>query len=177
MDNTYSRRFAVVMGWVTLLSAVFGVVLSILMWSHLEAFVALTSDPLAAPYDLSHMSLSMRLIGGAVSLSGALIGAYGLLNLRRTFLEASAGRALSLLSVMCFRRFAWVSLILVMVGIVQSSLYGVIYSMSDVNSQNQVSVTFGSLEMGQLFSAVLLVFAAQVFAMGRQAEEDAAGII
>lgn len=163
------QGFARVMAFVTLAGAVLVLATAVLAWVFLNALAGFVPDFPAHPGELS---LGARLAGLTVSLLSAAIQVYGLLALRQTFLEAAAGRWLSLKSVIGFRRFAWVSVIMVFVGVVRASAYSVVFSWHNPPGSRELAISFGSQELGQLFTALLFVFAAHVFAAGREIEEE-----
>ncbi|MGP1352292.1 MAG: hypothetical protein ACTS1Z_03135 [Parasphingopyxis sp.] len=171
------RRFAGLLALATLAGAVALPVLSALVWLFWDYFAPAASANLGGAFDLSSLGTGARLAGFAVSMAGAAIWSYGLLSLRRTFVEAAAGRPLSKAAVHGFRRFAWVAFLMVFVGIVQNALYVVIYSISDPNTDGQLSIQFGSNELGALFIGLLFVFVAHVFATGQQAVDENAAFL
>ena len=66
---------------------------------------------------------------------------------------------------------------MVFVGIIQATAYSVILSMGDPAVQNVLTVTFATPEITALFTALAFVFAAHVFAAGRQAEAENEGFV
>jgi len=128
-----------------------------------------------APYygfDLQPLGATTRGIGLLLYLTIALIHAYGLLGVRQTFLEAATGRALSKKSVLGFRRFAWVSLTLVLLKELRHTGTVVILSASNPDTPGSLSFQFGSPQISALFTALLLVFVAYVFTEGKRAREE-----
>ncbi|MDA4844576.1 hypothetical protein [Hoeflea poritis] len=133
-------------------------------------------DP-AGTVDLTTTSPFAKLLALSVEMIGVLIFVYGLAGLRRTFVESARGRWFSSVSISGFRRFAWVSLAMVFVEIVQQSAMSVIMSVGTPGLQNQLSITFGSLELAKLFTALLFVFVAQVFVAGKAVDDENAAFI
>ncbi|RJY09890.1 DUF2975 domain-containing protein [Aurantiacibacter aquimixticola] len=122
-------------------------------------------------------STDLRLAGAFIALMGGIVRAYGLLGLRRTFTEAASKRPLSKRAVVGFRRFARVELLMVPIGIVQFSAFGYVVSLSDNIDGGSVSIRFGTPELGAFFIALLLAFAAEVFAEGRRAADENASFL
>jgi hypothetical protein len=175
--NRSTRRFAGIMARVTLLGAAALPVLAAAIWIYLDFFGRLAMDSGFMAFDPGAVGLSGRLAGFVVSLAGAGLQVWSLLCLRKTFQEAADGRALSAVAVFSFRRFAWISLAMVFVGIAQHTGYVAIVSMSDPDLPNQIAIRFGSGELKSLLIALLFVFAAQVFAAGREAQEENAAFL
>ncbi|MEP3245370.1 MAG: DUF2975 domain-containing protein [Sneathiella sp.] len=170
--NSHPNRFAVFLAQVTLLGVIALPLSAVAIWLFWDQFANLAIGNLQHPYDVTDLSLEARLAGCALFLFGACLQAYGLLGVRQTFLEAAKGNALSARSVEGFRRFAWVSLSMVFVGIAQHTGLIILFSLSDPAHQGALSVQVGSEEVKALFMALLLVFIAHVFAEGRSAKEE-----
>lgn len=170
MTAAVPRRFARLMAALTLAAAAAAPILAGVIWFWMPEMLALAGQ--AAPVSPDAAPLGARLAGFAVALAGALLQAAGLLSLRRTFLEAADGRALSSAAVTNFRRFAWIALILVPVAIVQNTAYIAILTAADPAQPGQISINLGTNELKALFTGALFVFAAHVFAAGRAAEEE-----
>ena len=175
--NHSTRRFARVMAWATLLGAAALPVFAAAIWVFLDDVAPLAMNSGFMAFDPGTVGLWGRSSGFLVSLAGAGLQAWGLLCLRRTFLEAAEGRALSAVAVVSFRRFAWISFAAVFVGIAQHTGYVAIVSVSDPDVPNRIAVGVGSNELKALFTALLFVFAAHVFAAGREAEEENAAFL
>ncbi|WP_299324489.1 hypothetical protein [Parasphingopyxis sp.] len=176
-QSTAQRRFASLLALATLAGAIALPVLTIIIWLFWDYFAPTAAANLGQGFDLSTLGVGARMAGFAVSMVGAAIWSYGLLSLRRTFAEAADGRPLSLAAVRGFRRFAWVAFLMVFVGIVQNTLYIMIYSISDPNRDGQLSIHFGSGELGALFIGLLFVFVAHVFATGQRAVDENAAFL
>jgi hypothetical protein len=115
--------------------------------------------------------------GWVIALVGAVPPMIGLWSVRRTFLENAQGRPFSEASVRGFRRFAWASLIAMVVAIVERSATGVAVSVLSPDIQNVLSIGFGSEDVSRLFGALLLVAVAHMFAEGRRLAEDVEGLL
>jgi hypothetical protein len=115
--------------------------------------------------------------GWLVALLTAAPTVIALWSVRRTFLEAGAGRAFSEASVRGFRRFAWASLAAVLAGMIGESATGLAVTVLSPEIQNQLSIGIGSEEVGRAFGALLLVSVAHMFAEGRQMAEDVEGLL
>ncbi|MEL6829806.1 MAG: hypothetical protein AAFO63_06685 [Pseudomonadota bacterium] len=160
------------MAHLTLLGAVALPVSSVAIWLFWDTLATLSAAGLGHIYDPTRLNTVSRLIGFGVFFVGALIQAYGLLGLRETFLEGVAGTPLSPRGVGGFRRFAIVSLIMVLMGVVQHTVIVLLLSINDPSMPGALSFQFGSNEVGSLFMALLLIFVAQVFTVGQRAEEE-----
>ncbi len=170
---TLSRRSAPrLLAGLTLAAAIALPLATMGVWLFWDQLAPASPDPALRYYDPTALGIGGRLAGFALFLTGALIQAYGLLGLRRTFLEAAAGRAFSLSSVYGFRRFAWVSLFMAAFAIVQRTGLIVLLSVSDPARQNALSIQFGTPELKAMFMGLLLVFVAQVFAEGKAAKDE-----
>ncbi|MEM6682350.1 MAG: hypothetical protein AAF607_08915 [Pseudomonadota bacterium] len=129
--------------------------------------------PVAATgLDVTALDLTGRVIGFSVSMVLALIHSYGLLGLAQTFAQGALGNALSAQSIAGFKRFTWTALALVPAKIAQQTFLILLVSLSDTASPGQIAVRIGSPEISAGFTAILLVFVAQVFVQGHAAEEE-----
>jgi hypothetical protein len=167
-----SRRLAAVLAFVALLGAIALPIVAAAIWLFWGQLAPFASGNLQYAFDLASLSAAARLAGFGLFFIGAAIQAYGLLGLRQTFLEAAVGRSLSDRSVLGFRRFAWVSLVMVFFAIAQRTGLIVIFSMSDPAHEGALSIQLGSTELKALFMALLLVFVAHVFVEGKQAKDE-----
>ncbi|MEO1241751.1 MAG: hypothetical protein AAFX54_07560 [Pseudomonadota bacterium] len=172
-----TQRFAALLAQLTLAAAAALPVIAALIWIFWDALAPLAAAQIGSPYDLTALGAGGRFAGFGVMLVGAALQAYGLLGLRRTFLEASRDRALSTAAVNGFRRFAIISLVMVFIGIVQRAALIIIFSLSDPAHQGALSIQFGTPELKALFMGLLLVFVAQVFAQGKKAQDENAAFL
>lgn len=171
MNNKY-EKYANIFAKVTLLGALIFPLLSFLIWGFWDQFSTLIARSLNYAFDLNLLTTTDRLLGFVVSLIGALIQSYGLLGLRKTFLQAANGHALSFEAINGFRRFAWVTLIMVFVSIIQRTAYIAIFSTSDPAFQGMLEIQLGSPELNGLFIGFLLVFVSLVFDEGKKSKEE-----
>ena len=165
-------RFAALLATLALIGAVAFPLMAAAIWLFWDQFAPFAAANLPGVYDLTSLDAGARLTGFGLSMAGAAIQSYGLLGLRRTFLEAAQGRALSARAVEGFSVFAWVSLIMVFVGILQRAGLIAVISLSDPAYQGALSIQFGSRELGAAFMGLLLVFVAHVFAEGKKAKDE-----
>ena len=165
-------RFAALLATLALIGVIAFPMMAAAIWLFWDHLAPLAATNLPSAYDLTSLDASARLAGFGLSFAGAAIQSYGLLGLRRTFLEAAQGHALSARAVEGFRTFAWVSLILVFVGIIQRAGLIAVISSSDPAYQGALSIQFGSNELGAAFMGLLLVFVAHVFAEGKKAKDE-----
>ncbi len=167
-----SSRLATFLSYITLIAAIALPVAAAAIWLFWNELATYATGNLQLVYDVRGLGVGARFAGFALFLASAAIQAYGLLGLRQTFLEAAEGRTYTASALNGFRRFAWVSLIMVFVGIVQQTGLIVILSLSDPSHQGALSVQFGTSELKALFMGLLLVFVAHVFAEGKQAKDE-----
>ena len=167
-----STRFAALLAHVTLLAALLLPLSALAVFAFWDALAPFAAKNLHYQFDLKALDLPARLAVVAVLLSTAAIEAFGLLGLRRTFLEAAQGRAFSNKAVNGFRRFAWVSLVTVFTTVIQRTLLTVIFSLNDSAQGGILWVQFGSGEAKTFFTAMLLVFTAQIFAEAKRAKDE-----
>ena len=173
MPNTSpTRRLATFLSHITLIAAIILPVAAALIWIFWNDLAPYAAKNLHHVYDVSSLGLGTRLAGFVLFLIAAIIQAYGLLGLRRTFLEAARGHPYSDRAIGGFKRFAWVSLIMVLVGIIQHTGLIMILSLSEPSHQGALSIQFGSNELKALFMGLLLVFVAHVFSEGKQAKDE-----
>jgi hypothetical protein len=165
-------RLAGILAVVTLIAAIVQPVFTTLVWLFWDAFAGPASANLHGALDVTMLGMGGRLAGFCVSFVGALAGAYGLLGLRQTFLEARDRRAFSAKSLQGFRRFAWVSLFLAFYGIIQHAALFAIFSISDPSQPAGLSMRLGTPELKAIFSALLLVFVAGVFAEAKRIKDE-----
>lgn len=161
--------------WLSVLALITAVLLpmsAIGIWLYWDQLAPLAAGNLNDEFDLQALSTLERMAGFSVSIAGAMIQAYGYLGLRQTFREAAVGRALSELSIRGFRRFAWITLISVLVGVIQRTLWIVIFSISDATQDDRIDIQLGSGELKALFVGLLLVFVAHVFVEGKRAKDE-----
>ena len=171
-DTHVSSRFAALLATLTLFGAAAFPFMAAATWLFWDQLAPAALGNLPAAYDVTSLDANGRLAGFGLSMIGAVLQSYGLLGLRRTFLEASYGNAFSARAVDGFRTFAWVSLIMVFVGIIQRTGLIAIVSVSDPAYQGALSIQFGSHELGRFFTGLLLVFVAHVFAEGKKAKDE-----
>ena len=169
-------RFARFMALATLLAAGALPLLAAGVWLFFDHWAPLAVGNAGVDFDPAAVSAPMRLTAFLVSLAGAALQAYGLFGLRGAFLEAAEGRALSLKAVLGFRRFAWVAVAMVFVGIVQHAAYSAILTAGGPG-EGQMSLRLGTNELSALFTGLLFVFVAHVFAEGRKAAEENASFL
>lgn len=173
MSHSSQRRaFARFLARITLAAVVALPVLTAAIWVFWDQLAPHAAGGPAQFYDATALGIGARFAGFTLFLAGALIQAYGLLGVRRTFLEAAHGRALSNSSVSGFQRFAWVSLIMVIYGVFQRTALIALLSMSDPRHEGALSIQIGSPELKAIFMGLLLVFVAHVFAEGKDAKDE-----
>ncbi|MDZ3833318.1 MAG: hypothetical protein U0S50_16095 [Sphingopyxis sp.] len=102
---------------------------------------------------------------------------YGLANLRRTFAAAARGDWFATEAIDGFRRFAWSTVWMVPVNIVQKSATLAYVSWLDPAMKNVIAIDIGSGDIRSFVLAMLFLFVAQIFAVGRQIDEDARSIL
>lgn len=166
------QDLAVFLSYITLAGAIALIIMAFaiwLFWDHLAPYAA---GNLKYSFNLSGLTIGERFIGFAISFLGAVIQAYGLLGLRHTFSEAAQGNPLSEKAVRGFRRFAWVTLIMVLIGILQRTGLIVLFSLSDAAHEGTLSIQLGSNELKAAFLGLLLVFVAQIFMEGKRVKEE-----
>lgn len=172
MHQTPSSRFAAILNRVTLVAAFALPCMAAAIWLFWDTLAPMAAPAAAAGLDVTSIGISGRLGGFALSLTGALVQAYGLLGLAQTFEEGATGQALSARSVAGFQRFAWVTLLMVPLRIVLATGTALVISMTDSVPGNSLSLRLGTPELGALFMGLALVFAAQVFAQGHAADAE-----
>lgn len=167
-----SSRLSAFLAVATLLGAIALPLMTIAIWLFWDQLAPLAAGNRGITADLTSLSAGARFTGFGLFMAGAALQSYGLLGLRRTFLEAANGRSLSTNAVNGFRRFAWVSLIMVPIGIVQQAGLSVIISLNDPTPGGSLSLQLGTPEISRFFMALLLVFVAHVFAEGKQMKDE-----
>lgn len=165
---TPSMRFAQILGLLTRLAAFSLPLIVAGIWLFWDQLAPLAGSGL----EVTSLSVPGRIAGFGLSLCAALLQAYGLIGLSRTFTQGAAGRALSAASVAGFRRFAWVTLWMVPIRVIVATGITTLISMSDSVPGGSLSLKFGSQEVGAAFIGLLLVFTAQVFAQGHAAQAE-----
>lgn len=170
--NDPQRKFARLLSFFTLLAAIAMPLTAVGIWLYWDHLAPIAAGNLSEAFNLHGLSTMERLAGFSISMVGALIQAYGYLGLRQTFREAAVGRALSALAIRGFRRFAWITLISVLIGVIQRTLWIVIFSISDATQDGRIDIQLGSGELKALFVGLLLVFVAHVFVEGKRAKDE-----
>lgn len=166
------QQLASILSIATLLGAFALPLMAVVIWLFWGQLAPYAAGNLQHAFNLSGLSVGGKLAGFTLSLIVAAIQAYGLLGLRATFLEAKAGNPLSERAINGFRRFAWVALVMVFMGIIQRTGLIVIFSLSDPVHQGMLDIKVGSNELKALFMGLLLVFVAYVFAEGKRAKDE-----
>ena len=166
------RQFASMLACLTLASIITLPLLAMVIWLFWDQLAPLVAGKLHYRFNLGERSLLERLIGFFISLAGALVQAYGLKGLHLTFSEAALGCPLSETSIKGFRRFAWITVIMVFIGIAQRSAWIILFSLSDPLHPGTLGLKFGSEELKSLFMGSLLVFVAHVFIEGKRAKDE-----
>jgi len=175
--NMNVKSLARLLSVLTLLGAFLLPVESVISWVFFSEFHTLQLFDYVVNFDVETVSISARIVGGSLAVAMASIKAFGLISIRQTFLEAAQGRALSLRSVSYFRRFAMISVIVVILNVLQNSANSVILTWGQAVGERSLTITFGSAETQALFSALLFVFVTHVLAEGCKAKEDNAAFI
>ncbi len=170
--NSHTELLARILAHITLAGALALPVIAAAIWLFWDQLSALAAGQYGLVYDLASPGTGAKLGGFALFLAAALIQGYGLMGLRITFLEAAAGHALSDPAVNGFRRFAWVSFIMVFVALVQRTGLIMILSISDPEHPGALSIQFGTDELKAMFMALLLVFVAHVFSEAKRAKQE-----
>jgi len=167
-----TNRLASVLARFTLLAAIALPVAAAAIWIFWDKLAVHTTGNFKHIYDVTALGSGARFAGFALFLAVAIIQVYGLLGVRRTFLEAAQGRAYSSRAINGFKRFAWISLIMVFVAVLQRTVLILIISLSDPSQQGAFSIQFGTSEIKALFMGLLLVFVAHVFSQGKDAKDE-----
>ncbi|WP_086930261.1 DUF2975 domain-containing protein [Agarilytica rhodophyticola] len=170
--TTKHQQFAHVLSYLTLFGALMLPLMAATIWLFWNQLAPFASLNLHHIFDLRQLSVGERLAGFTVSLIGATIQAYGLLGLRKTFCEAAANKPLSEQAIYGFRRFAWVTLTMVFIGVAQRTGLIIIFSLSDPAQQGMLDIQLGTEELKSLFMGLLLVFVAHIFAEGKKAKDE-----
>lgn len=166
------RRLAATMAFLTLVTVVALPAASMVIWLFWQSLAIHLAGGSAYGYDLTNLSAAARFAAFGLFFLGALVQAYGLLGIRRTFLEAAAGRSYSDRALGGFRRFAWITVVMVFVGIIQQTGLVAILSISDPARPGALSIQLGSEEVKALFMGLLLVFVARIFGEGKRAKDE-----
>ncbi len=167
-----SLLLARILSYFTLTGAVALPLIAVCTWIFWDTLAPMASGNLQHVFDVKGLSAGERIAGFTVSMLGAAIQAFGLLALRSTFREAAAGRPLSAKAIKGFRHFAWITLVMVFVGIAQYTGLVAILSLSDPAHPGMMEIKVGSNELKALFLGLLLVFVAHVFAEGKRAKDE-----
>jgi len=122
--------------------------------------------------DLSGLTLGLQAALFPLIVIPAATYCWGLLGLRRTFLEAADGRTFSTPAVSGFRRFAVVSLIVVCANVIIEPAIFAIFTYADPNQPGSLAINFGSEEIEAIFNSVLVFFAAHVFVLAKKTKDE-----
>jgi len=170
--NKNHQKFANALAQLTLMAAIIFPLISVVTWVFWSHFAPIVSDNIENVFDLGSLTTGEQMIGFTISIIGAVIQSYGLMGLRQTFQQAAKGNAMSEKAISGFRRFAWVTLTLVFIGIIQKAGFILLFSLSDPAHPARLHFEIGSAESKSLFLGLLLVFVAQVFAEGKRAKDE-----
>lgn len=166
------RTLALALAGVSMAAAVALPVIAALIWLFWNDLAPFAAGEAGRPFDLAGLGPGARFAGFSLSLTGALLQAFGLLGLRTTFLEAAKGRALSARAIDGFRRFARVALIMVFFTVAERTGLILIFSIADPEAPRTLAIEAGTPEIKSLFMALLLVFVAHVFAVAKRAKDE-----
>ena len=133
--NGKSLKFPRVLFIVTLCIGYLLPVSAIAIWVFWDELAPLAAGNLQYNFDLMGLSMLERIAGFSISLTGAVIHSFGLFGLAHTFSEASQGFPYSQKALNGFRRFAWITMCMVPVGVLQNTLFIILYSLSDPKHQ------------------------------------------
>lgn len=167
-----SNKLATFLAHATLIGAVLLPLSTIGTWVFWDTIAPLAVGNLGHFYDVTQLGIGAKFLGACLFLAAALIQTYGLLGVRQTFLEAANGRALSAAAVAGFRRFAWVALIMVFVGVIQHTGVIALLSANDPSQPGAISIRLGMPELKAAFFALVLVFVAHVFTQAKQVKDE-----
>lgn len=167
-------RFASAMVMLTTIGIAASLTIGPIIWLFFIDWAAAANGFRVQPQSFS---MDLRLAGAFIALVGGIVRAFGLLGLLQTFTEAASDRPLSERAVVGFRRFARMELLMVPIGIVQLAAFGYVVSLADNVEGGSVPIRFGTPELGAFFIALLLVFAAEVFAQGKRAADENASFL
>lgn len=122
--------------------------------------------------NLSGLTLGMQVALFALLVFPTAFSCWGLVGLRRTFLEAADGRTFSTAAVSGFRRFALVSLIMVCLNLIINPAIEAIFTHADPTQPGAFSIVFGSEQFEAIFNAVMIFFVCHVFVLAKEAKDE-----
>jgi len=162
-----------------------------LIWACVITLVPIIFQPLLWVFGLESYDFSYSFVDGltvnptlnnatplvtlsvfTLDLARALLMAFGLLGLRITFLEAAQSNALSQRAINGFKRFAWVSFLLLLINPFINFTMFLIRAFADPTSLGgKISFSFEEI-FKDLFMGLLLIFVAYIFAEGRRVQDE-----
>lgn len=171
------QTFCRLMAWLCVAGMILIPALAVSVWLLPGLAGNVTLNVARADVDASSLGPAQRLLGLAVSLMLAGVQVAALWFLRQAFVEGGRGVWFSLRAVRSFRRFAWLTLILVPLNVAQDSAMSVITTMNNPAGERMLSIGFGSDNFRALFTALVMLFVAHMFAAGREVDEENAAFI
>lgn len=177
IDTPRKGGFARFMATATLILMILAPLVTAAIWVFLDVLPPDTFMRLGPSFEPEDVGLVARLIGFLVMMVPTGIGLYGLLHLRRTFLESASGRSFSRDSVDGFRRFAWAVLFYVVSVPIMKAALSVVLSFHNPPGQRVLAIELSSNDVIGLFLAGLLVAVGHIFAEAQSIAEENASFV
>ena len=143
----------------------------LLIWLNFSFLGPYMKQELGLPPDMS-VPVEAQLLSALINLTRLAIGLYGLLHLRRTFLEGAQGRYFSAGAVSSFRTFAWASLIYGIAAPIERTLVILAMTLGNPPGERMLSIGISTDHLLALFVGLLFVAVAHMFREGQRLAEE-----
>ena len=143
----------------------------LLIWLNFPFLGPYMKQELGLPADMS-VPLESQLLAGLINLTRLGIGLYGVIHLRRTFLEGAQGRYFSSQAVGSFRTFAWASLVYGIAAPIERTLVILAMTLGNPPGERMLSIGISTDHLLALFVGLLFVAVAHMFREGQRLAEE-----
>lgn len=161
-------RFMAVLCAVLLVVAPLGL---LLIWLNFDFFEPFMKQEFGLPASMP-IPIESKFLAALINLMRLSIGLYGLLCLRRTFLEGAAGRCFSELAVVSFRKFAWAAVVYVVAAPFEKTLVILAFTLGNPPGERLLRFSFSTDNLLALFVGLLFVAVAHIFREGQRLAEE-----
>lgn len=143
----------------------------LLIWLNFPFLGPYMKQELGLPQDMP-VPLESQLLAGLINFTRLGIGLYGLIHLRRTFLEGAQGRCFSADAVSSFRTFAWAAVAYGIAAPIERTLVILAMTLGNPPGERMLSIGISSDHLLALFVGLLFVAVAHMFREGQRLAEE-----
>lgn len=147
------------------------------MWATFEYWGPSHPEFAPIPHIPGALTLTTRLLAGAIGLLQASIAVFAVWQLRLLFRLYADGLIFTAANTRCLRRFAAAVVAFAIAKPVTGALLSVVLTMNNPPGQRQLSITLGSSELTTLFIGGVFLIIAWIMDEAREMAEEQAEII